>query len=123
MSKRKQRPVARPGTNELPPVETLTIGWMLAVMTTLVCELGVVAARGYLLAIDATARRMEVLAMVLLFAAFVVGSVSLFLGYAVVRARRTLPPRGILIFAAVVGAAPLVTMLIRFLVAGLAPTA
>ena len=76
MSTRKPRPIAQPAASEPPAIETLTVGWMLSVLTALVCELGFVAARGYLLAIDSTARRIEVLAVMLMFAALVVGSTS-----------------------------------------------
>jgi hypothetical protein len=115
MPKRKQRPLVQPLAVEPPAVETLTVGWMLAVMTALVCELGFVAARGYLTAVDAGSAKMQVLATVLLFAAFVIGSASLALAYGVVRARRTAPPRGILVFSVVVGAAPAATLLVRLL--------
>jgi hypothetical protein len=119
MSKRKQRPIAQPAATEPSAVETLTVGWMLSVMTTLVCELGFVAARAYLIVVAPASARIQVLAMVLLFAAFVVGSVSLELAYAVVRGRHTPPPRGILVFSVVVGAAPAATVLLRLLASGL----
>ena len=94
-------------------VEALTIGWMLCVMTTLVCELGLAAARIYLLTVDSDARWIAALAAMLLFAAALIGLISLLLAWAVVKMRREPPPRGILVFAVVVGAAPVVSMLVR----------
>jgi hypothetical protein len=123
MSKRKSRRVAPPIASEPPAVETLTVGWMLSVMTTLACELGFVAARGYLLAFDGTARRIQVLAMMLMFAALVVGTTSVGLMVVVLRARRIPPPQGIVVFSSVVGLAPAVTILLRLLAGGWTPFA
>jgi len=119
MVQRKPRPVVESSSGERPTVEFLTIGWMLAVVTALVCELGLVAARSYLLVVDGEAARMTSLAAILLFASLVVGLVVLGLGYAVVRSRRVPPPRGIVVFASVVGAAPLAALLLRALFSGL----
>ncbi len=84
-------------------------------MTTLVCGLGAAAARLYLAAIGQPSPWIEALAAVSLFAAAVVGLISLLLAWAVVSMRQVPPPRGILVFAVVVGAAPLVAMLARVL--------
>jgi hypothetical protein len=101
-----------------PAVEFLTVGWMLSVITALVCELAFAGVRGYLLAVDGESPRMEMLAAVLVFAAVVVGLISLALAFAVVKAGRTPPPRGILTFSIVVGVLPLAAMVLRFLIAG-----
>lgn len=122
MPKRKSRPAVQPANTEPATVETLTVGWMLSVLTALVCELGFAAARGYLLLVEPRSTKMQVLATVLLFASFVIGMSSLGLAYAVVRARRTPPPRGILVFSIVIGAAPAATVLFQSLASGL-PTA
>jgi len=113
MSKAKRKRPPTPAAGEDRSVEALTIGWMLSVMTTLVCELGFTAARVVLLLVDRDAPWIATLAGVLLFAAAVVGLVSLLLAWAVVKMRREPPPRGILVFALVVGAAPLAMMLAR----------
>ena len=120
MSKRKPRPAAQPTAAEPATVETLTVGWMLSVITALVCEMGFAAARGYLLVVDPASAKMQVLATVLLFASFVIGVASLGLAYGVVRSRRTQPPQGILVFSIVVGAVPAVTVLLQLLMAGAA---
>jgi hypothetical protein len=91
---------------------------MLSVLTVLVCELAFAAVRGYLLIVDSEAPRLEMLLAELVFAALVVGIVSLVLALAVVKAGRTPPPRGILVFSIVVGAAPLATLLLRLLLSG-----
>jgi hypothetical protein len=113
VSKSKRKRVPPAGASDNRSVEALTVGWMLCVMTTLVCELGFAAARTYLLAVDRDARWIAALAAMLLFAAAVIGLISLFLAWAVVKMRREPPPLGILVFALVVGAVPLVTMLVR----------
>jgi hypothetical protein len=123
MSKRKSRPVAPPMASEPPAVETLTVGWMLSVMTALVCELGFIAARGYLLAFDGAARRIQILALMLMFAALVVGTVSVGLMVVVLRTRRIAPPQGIVVFSSVVGLAPAITILLRLLAGGWTPFA
>lgn len=84
-------------------------------MTTLVCELGFAAARAYLLLVNSEADKIRLLAAMLVFAALVIGSISLGLMMIVLRMRREPPPRGILTFAAVVGVAPIVAMLLRVL--------
>lgn len=115
-SKRKQRPAKQRSQDEPRPTEFLTVGWMLSVFTARVCEIAFAAVRGYLLIVDEEAPRLETLAAVLVFAALVVGISSLLLAFAVVKAGRTPPPRGILVFSIVVGAAPLATLLLRLLV-------
>jgi len=114
MSKNKRRP-QEPKRPQNPPVEALPVAWMLAVMTALVCELGCVAARSYLLLVNAEAAPIQALAVILLFAALIVGLIALALQWAVQRTARVKPPRGIHVFAAVVGAAPLVVLVVRFL--------
>ena len=104
-ARRKRAPQARASDNR--SVEALTVGWMLCVLTTLVCELGLAAARIYLLAVNPDARWIAALAAMLLFAAAVVGLISLLLAWAVVKIRREPPPRGVLVFALVIGAAAL----------------
>jgi len=115
VSKAKKKRAAPVVASDNRSVEALTIGWMLCVMTTLVCELGLAATRIYLLAVNPNSRWIAALAAMLLFAAAVVGSISLLLAWAVVKMRREPPPRGVLFFALVIGAAPLVTMLVRTL--------
>ncbi|HVX10102.1 MAG TPA: hypothetical protein VHC22_02765 [Pirellulales bacterium] len=86
-------------------VEVLTVGWMLTVVTTLACEIGFAAAR---LMSDASDSSLMLLSQLLLFAAFVIGILALFMTPIVVRSRRLPPPPGVTVFAITVAAAPLV---------------
>jgi hypothetical protein len=122
MPKRKPRQVPHSTRDPDPSAEFVTVAWMLSVMTALVCELGFVAARGYLLLVNAEAPTFQVLAAMLLFASLVIGLVSLGLMVLVVRMRQVAPPRGILTFAAVVAVAPMAAMLLRVLSGDVMPT-
>jgi hypothetical protein len=122
MPKRKQKIEAQPTRDPNPSVEFLTVAWMLSVMTALVCELGFVGARAYLLLVDPKTATIQALAAMLLFAALVIGLVSLGLMVLVVRMRRVTPPRGILVFAAVVSLVPIAAMLVRLLSGSLIAT-
>lgn len=88
-------------------VDALTVGWMLMVFTTLACELGALLAYGYVMQFDRQAVSVGTLAGMLLFAACVIGLMSLLVCPVVLRTRRVPPPRSILVFAVVVGFAPL----------------
>ena len=94
-------------------VEFLTVGWMLMVITTLICEVAAAACHLYVVQIDRQAATIELFSGLLLFASFVVGSLSLIVCSVVLKSRREPPPRSILIFAVVVGVAPLVTVLLQ----------
>ncbi|HEY4310083.1 MAG TPA: hypothetical protein VGN12_11580 [Pirellulales bacterium] len=122
MPKRKQKIEVPSPRDPNPSVEFLTVAWMLSVMTALVCELGFVAARGYLLLVDSKTATIQALAAMLLFAALVIGLVSLGLMVLVVRMRRVTPPRGILVFAAVVSLVPVAAMIVRLLSGSLIAT-
>ncbi len=114
MSQHKKRPDPRAIEREPPAVEFLTVGWMLSVMTTLLCELGLIAVRGYLLLATDESPKIELLAGMLLFASVVVGLISLALAAAVVRGRRVPPPTGVLVISLVIGSLPLATVLINW---------
>ncbi|HWB13268.1 MAG TPA: hypothetical protein VG826_28845 [Pirellulales bacterium] len=92
-------------------VEVLTVGWMLTVITTLACEVGFILARW----LAGGERSLMVLSQLLLFAAFVIGLIALFVTPVVLRSRRVAPPPGVTIFALVVGAAPLLLVAIEML--------
>ena len=108
--KRKKRSkahaAARPRT-----VEVLTIGWMLLVVTTLACEVGFVVAR-WLSAGDST---LMTLSELLLFAALVIGLLTLLVTPVAVRSRRLPPPSGVTVFAVVVAATPIAMVAIEIL--------
>lgn len=114
MSQRKKKRTKRARSAESRSVEVLTIFWLLAVMTTLVCELGFVGARVYVAWYRPLAP-IELLGSLLLFAAAVIGFVTLVLTPAVIKSRRLPPPRGVTVLALVVGGAPWVTMLVQLL--------
>ena len=90
------------------------MGWLLTTFTALVCELGAAAAVWF-------ARRnpenlsLVMLAEVLTFAAVSTGLLSLGLLAAAWKLRTLKPPRGITVFAIVVGLAPLLLVLLRSL--------
>jgi hypothetical protein len=92
--------------------EALTVGWMLSVMTTVACEVGVVTAR-VVHAVGPEFERVVVLGELLLFAAVVSGLVSLLLAAMVFRVRQVAPPNGVTAFALIVAVAPLVALFLR----------
>lgn len=93
-------------------VETLTIVWMLFVLTAAACELvallAAVAGRVF-----EDGLRVRALAELMGFAALVIGLLSLGLMLLVCRLRDEPPPTPILIFAGLVGAAPLAMIVAR----------
>lgn len=110
MSKKpaKRRPSRVGAPAESRRAETATVGWMLAVATTLVCQLAYAGVRGYLWIADIDTSPLQALALLLALAATVIGAVSLALAWAAVRWRTVPPPRSVLNFSLVIGAAPLV---------------
>ena len=96
---------------EIAPADALTVGWMLSVLTTLLCELGVLAAYWYVAA-HPEAAKADVLCGLLLLAAIVLGLFSLCLLPIVVKLRRELPPLSIVVFAVVVDLAPIALALV-----------
>jgi hypothetical protein len=94
------------------PIEVLTIGWMLTVVTTLVCELAFVLVRS----MNRTGQpSLSMLAGLLLFAALVSGLVVLVMTPVVLRGRRQPPPRAVTIVSLVIAAAPLVLVALEVL--------
>lgn len=106
------RPAHRPNHGESRAADAVTIAWSLTVMMTLVCQLGAMGTNWYV-QYDGGAERIEVLSGLLLFSALVLGAISLLLMPVVWRSRRVPPPRAIAIFAVVVAAAPLLTLMLR----------
>ncbi len=106
---RKQQAIPAPPP-EAQSAEALTIGWMVAVMTAVVCELGVIAAK---LAFSQWPKndRIGMTGELLLFAAAAVGLVVLALIPLVYKARIVPPPLPVTIFAAIIGAGPWVVIL------------
>jgi peptidoglycan/LPS O-acetylase OafA/YrhL len=92
-------------------VEVLTVGWMLTVVTTFACEVGFILARW----LAGPGQTLMLFSHLLLFAAFVIGLIALFVTPVVLRSRRVPPPSGVTVFAVVVAAAPLVLVVIEML--------
>lgn len=118
--KRRSKPAVQPpaagsirGSRESRSTEALTVGWMLTVMTTLLCQIGSAAVRIYLHWQPDTLPRLELLSVVLIFAGLVLGVVTLVLLPIVYRMRRDPPPWGIVVFAAVVGVVPVLMAIVR----------
>lgn len=105
-------PLRADGPGEDRVTEFLTVAWMLSVFTTLVCELSAVAATWYLRS-NPEAVSITALASTLIFAALVIGLLSLVLMAIVWKMRRVRPPSGISVFSLVVGAAPGLLLILR----------
>jgi hypothetical protein len=99
---------------ETKAADALTVAWMLSVMTTLMCELAWAASRQWVY-LHPDQPQMAMFCQLLFFSALVTGGVSLLIIPFVYRLRRLLPPRGITVFAAIVGAAPWVVLLCQML--------
>src|SRR5262245_42189822 len=102
-NKRRQPAPSSAPPNESRPAEVLTVGWLLAVMTTFLCELGSVGA----LAMASLGAEMSVVAAYLLFAALVMGIASLALTLGVLQTRRVAPPRAVTLVSLAISIAPL----------------
>jgi len=111
---RGKRAIVQPASLETPRADAITVGWMLSMVTTLLCEVGALVVRAALFR-DGQPLSNAVSAMfaMLLFSAFVVGIASLLLIPVVYKVRRDPPPRSITIAVVIIGAAPLVTMALR----------
>jgi len=86
--------------------ETLTVAWMLMVFTTLACELVAALAYLYVMQFDRQAAGVQLLYELLMFAACLIGLLSLLVCPVVLRARRVPPPRAIVVFSVIVGFLP-----------------
>ncbi|HUY35531.1 MAG TPA: hypothetical protein VMV69_22500 [Pirellulales bacterium] len=113
MSKRTKKRSRRPAIGESRAVDAATIGWMLMVMTALVCELGFAVAHYF--AMSEGSGWLDVLSRILLFAAAVIGFISLLAAPVVIKNRREPPPLGITLFALLVGAAPLLIIVLQIM--------
>lgn len=101
------------GGGESRAAEFLTVGWLLTTFTTLLCELGGVAAT-WLAQRNPQALGIAALASVLVFAALLTGLFSLALLAGVWKLRIVKPPRGIAAFAIVVSVAPALVVILKW---------
>ena len=92
--------------------EALTIAWTVTVTTLLFCHLATLGAHFYVSS-NPDARKMLLLREMLLFAAAIVGVLSLTLLPFVYRLRRLPPPPGIVAFGICLAVAPILVLALR----------
>ena len=117
MARRKKKKNQNPPTGrhaahrspESPTAETLTVAWVICILTVAACDLGAAATRLSADAFD-DAPGVALLSGLLLFAAAIIGLLCVVLTPVVVRIRVEPPPPGLIVFALVVSAAPLLVM-------------
>lgn len=85
---------------------------MLTVVTVFMCELGTMLAR-FVISKAPESLGAQAMYQLLYFSALLIGLISLILLPVVLKMRQTPPPPGVTAFAAVVGAAPLVTRILQ----------
>jgi hypothetical protein len=114
--KNKRRPKRSP--DEMPAetqaADVLTIGWMLIVLTTLICQIGALAMR-WLAVGNPKLQQLDAFGMMLFFAATMMGVLALVLIPVLYKIRVMPPPRAIVAFAVVVAIAPWITLLVQWL--------
>jgi len=117
MSKTKsQREALRHAKKKLvvrPAVDSLTVGWITMISTTLMCEIGAILALLYVAYLDPRANMMSFFANYLLLAAAIIGVPLLVTTPIVVKRKRSHPPLAMVLFAYTIGAAPWLVMLTR----------
>ena len=97
--------------------EVLTVAWTVSVTAVLLCNLAAVGGHAIARAVD-PAGPLRPLANLILFGGCVIGAVSLMLLPVVLRVRRLPPPLGLVVFAVLVGAAPIVGAVLLALESG-----
>lgn len=105
----RKKPVRPKG----PPVDGLTVGWMLTLITTIFCLFVAISARAFVRYIQPQAAMIGVLSGLMLFAAAIISLILLVLTPIIVRRKISNPPQGLVVFAYAVGAAPWISMLLQ----------
>jgi membrane protein YdbS with pleckstrin-like domain len=100
--------------NESQASKAVTIVWSLSVVMVLVCALMAAAARVFILA-QPESEKLPMLEAFALFAACVIGAVSLVLLPLMYRIRRIPPPTGLAVFGAIVATTPWIVVAVRSL--------
>ena len=95
------------------PIDGLTVGWTVTMMTTLFCELGAAGTRAFVRFVNPDAALLSMFSGLLLFAAAVIGTVLLVLTPIIVYRKRSNLPPGVVFFAYVIGAVPWLGMLLQ----------
>ena len=108
MSRTKRRP-PKPAAQPVAPnpgVEVMTTSWMLALLTSIGCELLAAGCRFYVAMFDPQSLGIAIFAGVVTIAALVAGTITLVLTVVVLKLRPTPPPRLIVATAVIVGLIP-----------------
>jgi hypothetical protein len=92
--------------------DATTVGWTITVTMALLCDIGAVAAHFYAQGF-ANARGILMFKELMLFAAAVIGFISLALLPIMLKVRRVPPPTGVMVFAICVTAAPILALLLH----------
>lgn len=103
----------RPVRPERPPVDALTVGWMMTMITTLFCLVAATLARGYVRYYQPGAVMIGTLSGLLLFSGAIIGFLLLALTPVIVKRKKSNPPPGLVFFAYLLGVAPLLGMLLQ----------
>jgi hypothetical protein len=112
MARREQLdPTENPKTGETRATDAMTVCWMIAVMQTFLLELATIAVRWYTQLHPEQERAVMAFKLLYLSAALG-GCISLLLLLVVFRLRRVPPPKGVTAFATIVGALPILTLLL-----------
>jgi hypothetical protein len=117
MARNKKKRNQRPRDNlpaETQAADALTIGWMLAVFTSLICQISALAVSWIAVANPRLAGLKNFGAM-LFFAAMVIGVVAIALIPVLHKIRTVPPPRAIVGFAVVVSIAPWIVLVVQSL--------
>lgn len=113
LKKRRPDPHIPPtASSESRTSETMTIAWTSSVTGVTMANLLAIAAYGYSLVAPA-AQGARSLGAILLVSAAAMGLISLCLLVAVLRFRRTQPPRGFLVYSTLVAAVPIMMLAIK----------
>src|SRR5262249_15187491 len=118
MAKKNKKPNReRHATDEMPTesqaADAMTVAWMLAILTTLLCQVAALVMRWIAFANPQLAG-LGSFSAILFFAALIIGLVALGLIPVLYKIRILAPPTPIVAFAVVVGLAPWVTLLVQW---------
>ena len=106
MTKRDKNRSKRKHPKEADDFEWLTVAWMLTVMTTLVCELGAAATAIYVSRFNPQSVTIRTLGSLLLFAAIIIGTISLLMLPVAAKKRPQPIPRPVAIGSVFIGGIP-----------------
>jgi hypothetical protein len=109
----RERRAADDMPTESQAADAMTVGWMLAILTTLLCQVAALVMRWIAFANPQLAGLSSFSAM-LFFGALIIGLVTLALIPVLYKIRVLAPPTPIVAFAVVVGLAPWVTLLMQW---------